>query len=160
MAIVDLGHPAFACHDLDASLDFYAKLGITESFRLLRDDGSVMLVYLQVAEDRFIEVFPGGPSPEERAGKQSFMHICLAVDDLEATVEDLRAKGITIDIEPKMGLDFNMQAWIADPDGNKIELMQYSPESPQVAIANDTSFPSSSTLVKKGDPIDPERTLV
>lgn len=151
MPITDLGHPAFACHDLDASLAFYDKLGIAESFRLLHDDGSVMLVYLHVAGDRFIEVFPGGPSPEERAEKQSFMHICLAVDDLETTVEDLRAKGVTIDIEPKMGLDFNMQAWIADPDGNKIELMQYSEQSPQLAIANGTAFPSSEILVKKGD---------
>lgn len=150
MAIVDLGHPAFACHDLDASLAFYAKLGISESFRLLHDDGSVMLVYLHVAGDRFIELFPGGPSPDERPEKQSFMHVCLAVDDLENTVEDLRSKGITIDIEPKMGLDFNMQAWIADPDGNKIELMQYSPESPQIAIANGTTFPASDTLVEAG----------
>lgn len=149
MAIVEFGHPAFACHDLDASLDFYAKLGINESFRLLHDDGSVMLVYLHIAGDRFLELFPGGPFPEERTGKQSFMHICLAVDDMERTVEDLRRKGVTIDIEPKRGLDFNMQAWITDPDGNKIELMQYSPESPQLAIAHGTAFPSSDTLVKK-----------
>lgn len=149
MPITDLGHPAFACHDIDASLAFYAKLGIEESFRLLHDDGSLMLIYLHIAGDRFIEIFPGGPTPEERNGKQSFMHICLAVDDLEATVEDLRAKGVTIDIEPKMGLDFNMQAWIADPDGNKIELMQYSEKSPQLAIVNGTSFPSSEILVKK-----------
>lgn len=151
MAIADLGHPAFACHDLDASLAFYAKLGIEESFRLLHDDGSLMLVYLHVADDRFIELFPGGPAPEERSDKQSFMHICLAVDDLGRTVEDLRAKGVTIDIEPKMGLDYNMQAWIADPDGNKIELMQYSERSPQLAVANGTPFPSSDILVQKGD---------
>lgn len=151
MAIADLGHPAFACHDLDASLAFYAKLGIEESFRLLHDDGSLMLVYLHVAGDRFIELFPGGPAPEERSDKQSFMHICLAVDDLERTVEDLRANGVTIDIEPKMGLDYNMQAWIADPDGNKIELMQYSERSPQLAVANGTPFPSSHILVQKGD---------
>lgn len=149
MAIIDLAHPAFACFDLDATLAFYDKLGINESFRLMNDDGSVMLVYLHVAGDRFIEVFPNGPSPEERASKQSFMHICLMVDGLEAYVEDIRAKGIPIDVEPKMGLDFNMQAWIADPDGNKIELMEISPRSPQVAIRDNSSFPSSDTLVKK-----------
>jgi lactoylglutathione lyase len=151
MPVVDLGHPAFACHDLDASLEFYAKLGIEESFRLLHDDGSIMLVYLHVGGDRFIEVFPGGPSPEERAGKQSFMHICLAVEGLEALVEELREQGITIDVEPKMGLDFNVQAWISDPDGNKIELMEYSERSPQLSVANGTPFPSSATLVKKVD---------
>ena len=147
--IVDLGHPAFACHDLDASLDFYAKLGIHESFRLMRDDGSLMLIYLHIAGDRFIEVFPNGPSAEEAAGKQSFMHICLAVDDIEAFVEDIRAKGIIIDVEPKMGLDFNVQAWIADTEGNKIELMQYSPKSPQVAIRDGSAFPASGILVPK-----------
>lgn len=146
--IVDLGHPAFACHDLEASLDFYAKLGIHESFRLLREDGSLMLIYLHIADDRFIEVFPNGPSPEERAEKQSFMHICLAVDDIQTYVEEIRNQGIAIDVEPKMGLDFNVQAWIADPDGNKIELMQYSPESPQIAIRNNSAFPSSDILVK------------
>lgn len=151
MAIVDLGHPAFACHDLDTTLDFYAKLGIKESFRLLHLDGSVMLVYLHVGGDRFIEVFPGGPSPEERAGRQSFMHICLAVDDLRTTVEDIRQQGIHIDVEPQMGLDFNLQAWIADPDGNKIELMEYSARSPQLSIAKGTPFPASATLVKKGE---------
>lgn len=146
--IVDLGHPAFACHDLEASLAFYAKLGIHESFRLMREDGSLMLIYLHIAGDRFIEVFPNGPSAAETAGKQSFMHVCLAVDDIVAFVEEIRARGITIDVEPKMGLDFNIQAWIADPDGNKIELMQYSPESPQIAIKNGSAFPSSEILIK------------
>lgn len=149
MAIIDMAHPAFACHDIDASLAFYEKLGISESFRLMHDDGSLMLIYLHVAGDRFIELFPNGPSPEERASKQSFMHICLMAEGLEAYVEDLRAEGITIDIEPKMGLDFNMQAWIADPDGNKIELMEISPKSPQVAIRDGSAFPSSDTLIKK-----------
>lgn len=146
--ITDLGHPAFACHDLDASLAFYAKLGIHESFRLMHDDGSLMLIYLHIAGDRFIEVFPNGPSAEERAGRQSFMHICLAVDDIHAFVDEIRGEGITIDIEPTMGLDFNVQAWITDPDGNKIELMQYSPESPQITIKNGSQFPSSETLIK------------
>lgn len=146
--IVDLGHPAFACYDLEVSLDFYAKLGIHESFQLLRDDGSLILIYLHIADDRFIEVFPNGPSPEERAAKQSFMHMCLAVDDIHAFVEEIRGKGIAIDVEPKMGLDFNVQAWITDPDGNKIELMQYSAKSPQIAIRNDSAFPASKTLIK------------
>lgn len=104
--IVDLGHPAFICEDIDATLDFYAKLGIHESFRLLHDDGSLFLIYLHIAGDRFIEVFPNGPSAAERAGKQSFMHICLAVDDIETFVEDIRARGIMIDVEPENGARF------------------------------------------------------
>ena len=138
MSITDLGHAAYGCHDLDASLRFYELLGLKESFRLNRDDGSVMLVYIHVAGDRFIELFPGGPSAEERAenGNTSYRHLCLLSDDLVADVERLRAKGVTIDVEPKQGLDGNMQAWIKDADGNPIELMQIAAISPQHAVAN------------------------
>jgi lactoylglutathione lyase len=126
----DLAHTAFAARDVDTTLAFYAKLGIEEAFRLNRDDGSLMLVYLHVGGDRFIEVFPGGPAPDPNR-QQSFRHICLRTDDIHADVERIRAAGIPIDVEVKMGLDHNLQAWITDPDGNKIELMQLSEESPQ-----------------------------
>lgn len=132
--ITDLGHTAFAAYDLDRTLDFYASLGIHESFRLHHADGRLMLVYLHIAGDRFIEVFPNGPAPDpDRKG--SFMHICLVCDDIKAEVERLRAAGIAIRIEPKRGLDHNMQAWIDDPDGNAIELMQLVEHSPQRQIA-------------------------
>ena len=132
--ITDLGHPAFLVHDLDRSLAFYARLGLREAFRLHRDDGSLMLVYLHVAEDRFIEVFPGGPPPDpERRG--SFMHLCLLTDDLHATVAQLRQSGVAIEREPSLGFDHNWQAWIRDPDGNQIELMQLAEESPQRQVA-------------------------
>ncbi len=128
--ITDLGHPAFAAHDVDETIGFYKMLGIEEAFRLHHDDGSLMLVYLHVAGDRFIEVFPGGPSPDPDR-TQSFMHICLLTDDLHATVERLRENGVPVDREPAVGLDGNWQAWTRDPDGNEIELMQLSERSPQ-----------------------------
>lgn len=150
MSITDIGHPAYGCHDLKAALDFYALLGITESFRLLKEDGTVRLVYLHVAGDRFIELFPGGPPLHDQASKdrQSYRHLCLVTDDIAGMVEHLRASGVTIDVEPKVGLDHNTQAWIKDPEGNQIELMQLAPESPQRAIADGTAFPSSEILVQ------------
>ena len=91
-----------------------------------------MLMYLHIGGDRFLELFPGGKL-ENIEG--SFMHIFLASDDLVGDVEMLRAKGVKIDIEPKMGLDLNMQAWVSDPDGNAIELMQLSENSPRRQVA-------------------------
>lgn len=132
--ITDLGHPAIAVHDIERSLAFYAKLGIRESFRLNHDDGSLMLIYLHVGGDRFIEIFPHGPEPDAQC-KSSFMHLCLLTDDLHAIIEHLRREGIAIEQEPKVGLDHNWQAWIRDPDGNAIELMQLVEESPQRKIA-------------------------
>jgi catechol 2,3-dioxygenase-like lactoylglutathione lyase family enzyme len=134
--ITDIGHPAFAAHDLDRSLAFYGQLGIHEAFRLNRPDGTLMLVYLHVAGDRFIEIFPGGPEPVvDRPG--SFMHLCLVTDDLHGLVEQLRQAGVTIFREPSLGLDHNWQAWVHDPDGNAIEFMQLSEESPQRQRARD-----------------------
>jgi lactoylglutathione lyase len=128
--ITDIGHPAFAAHDLERSLEFYRLLGIHEAFRLNRPDGRLLLVYLHVAGDRFIEIFPGGPEPVvDRPG--SFMHICLVTDDVHGLVEQLRAAGVDIFREPSLGLDLNWQAWVHDPDGNAIEFMQLSEESPQ-----------------------------
>lgn len=132
--ITDLGHTAFGVHDLDTSLAFYAQLGLDESFRLHHADGSLMLVYLHIAGDRFLELFPNGPEPDGNR-VQSFKHICLVTDDLLGEVERLRAAGVAIDREPKTGLDTNLQAWISDPDGNAIELMQLAESSPQRRIA-------------------------
>lgn len=132
--ITDLGHAAFGCYDLDKSLAFYAQLGIHESFRLHRDDGSLMLIYLHVAGDRFIELFPHGPVPNPEV-KTSYRHLCLVVDDLAAMVEDLKGQGIPMWRELKLGLDGNWQAWILDPDGNQIELMQLSEDGPQRRVA-------------------------
>ena len=128
--ITDLGHPAFAVHDVDGTLRFYGILGIEEAFRLHHDDGSLMLIYLHISGDRFIEIFPGGPPPNPDR-EQSFEHICLLTDNLDAAVEYLRENGAPIDREPIVGLDGNLQAWTRDPDGNEIELMQLSENSPQ-----------------------------
>ena len=94
------------------------------------DDGSLMLVYLHVSNDRFIEVFPGGHDPDP-GREQSFKHICLLTDDIGAAVERLRENNAPIDSEPLLGLDGNLQAWTHDPDGNQIELMQLAEDSPQ-----------------------------
>ena len=128
--IKDLGHPAFAARNVDETLRFYRVLGIEEAFRLHNDDGSLMLVYLHVSGDRFIEIFPGGPAPDPDRN-QSFKHICLLTDDIGRAVERLRENGEPIDSEPLLGLDGNLQAWTHDPDGNQIELMQLAEDSPQ-----------------------------
>ena len=128
--ITDLGHTALAANDVKKTLEFYALLGVREVFRLHHDDGSLMLVYLHIAGDRFIEVFPGGPPPDpDRV--QSFMHVCLLTDDIHAVCEHLRTEGVALDRETVVGVDGNRQAWVKDPDGNAIELMQLSEDSPQ-----------------------------
>jgi lactoylglutathione lyase len=58
------------------------------------------------------------------------------VDDLDAVVDRVTGAGIPLLIEKKTAIDGNRQAWIEDPDGNRIEFMQLSPDSMQMqAIA-------------------------
>ncbi len=138
--ITDLAHTAFRVRDVEASLAFYRLLGLNEAFRLNRDDGTLMLVYIHISGNRFLELFPNGPEPDPDRS-QSFHHICLATDDVRGMVEHLRANGVTIDVEVKEGLDRNLQAWIKDVDGNAIELMQMAPDSPQSLIATTGAAP-------------------
>ena len=125
--ITGLAHACFTVADLDRALVFYRDgLGLKEAFDFVHEDGSRYGVYLHLGGRNFIELFSGDLG--ERAEKQSYKHICLEVDDIETTVAQLRDRGI--EVSPiKMGKDQSYQAWITDPDGNRIELHHYTPES-------------------------------
>lgn len=138
LKIKSLAHAALKVKDLDRSLAFYRDtLGFNEMMRINNEDGSLMLVYLRMTDDQFIEIFPGGEG-EVAPGwnANAINHFCLQVDDMQATAADLTARGIPFLREPKVGLDGNWQCWVSDPDGNRIEFMQMMPGCMQeVAIA-------------------------
>lgn len=125
--ITGIAHACFTVSDLDRALAFYRDaLGLEEAFDFTDDEGRRYGVYLYLGERNFIELFQGDLG--EPAEGQSFRHICLEVDDIEATVKMLRERGV--EVSPiKMGRDHSYQAWITDPDGNRIELHHYTPDS-------------------------------
>jgi lactoylglutathione lyase len=132
--ITQLAHVALKVKDIDKSLDFYVKkLGFPEMFRLQRD-GKLWIVYLRVTDDQYIELFPEGVG-ERAPGRDAtgMNHLCLGVDDIDAVVAEIKKAGIKLTAEKKMGADYNYQAWIEDPDGNRIELMQMMPNAMQLA---------------------------
>jgi lactoylglutathione lyase len=139
--ITALAHVAIKVKDLDRSLDFYVnKLGFPEMMRLKKPDGSpgVWLVYLRITDTQYLELFPDGEG--ERApgwNDTAINHICLGVEDLDVTLRHLEKVGIPL-IRPRtLAVDGNWQAWIEDPDGNRIELMQMMPNCLQLeAIAS------------------------
>ncbi len=49
------------------------------------------------------------------------------MDDFDATLAYLEQVGVPLLLPKKMAVDGNWQAWIEDPDGNRIELMQMMP---------------------------------
>jgi lactoylglutathione lyase len=138
--ITGIGHIAITCQDIDRSLDFYTRiLGLPEAFRMNNDDGSLWMVYLKTGGGGFIELFTNGGNPVDLPQNASgFKHLCLWVDDIEATLHDLQAKGL--DVDPggiRTGRSKCRQYFIADPDGVRIELMQLLPESKQAQALSD-----------------------
>ena len=61
-----------------------------------------------------------------------FRHICIEVSDIKKSRELLIKNGLSPDSEIRRGIDKSYQFWISDPDGNKYELMEYTPVSKQV----------------------------
>lgn len=127
--ITGLAHVCFIVSDLEKSMAFYQDvLGLTPAFDFVNEEGKRYGYYLHLGERTFLELFSGQLA--ERAEGQPFRHICLEVDDIEATAAAIRAKGVEV-TEIKTGKDHSYQAWITDPDGNRIELHHYTPESKQ-----------------------------
>lgn len=134
-----LGHVALKVRDLQASIDFYTKLGFPEFLRLLEDDGSPWIVYMRFDDNLYLELFPGGgeraPDPEETGVN----HLSLTVDDIDAAATHLEAVGIPLS-QPRRdtrGVDNNRGMWIEDPDGNRIEIMEMAPDCIQWAAIRD-----------------------
>jgi catechol 2,3-dioxygenase-like lactoylglutathione lyase family enzyme len=128
--IKGLAHVCLGVADLGAAIGFYRKLGLSEAFEFINDKGVRYGVYLHVGGRNFIELFTRDPKSPAASGEPSFRHICIEVDDVAATVAQLRSAGIQA-TDPKLGSDKSWQAWITDPDGNRIELHGYTPASRQ-----------------------------
>lgn len=130
-----IGHACFVCKDIEASLDFYCnKMGLKLIGIQNNDEGKPWLHYVRIADGVYLELIPDGEGENPNAGwktARGFNHVCIETDNLIEDVETLRSRGVVIDIEPKTAADRNWQAWIIDPDGNKIELMMIDPDSPQ-----------------------------
>jgi lactoylglutathione lyase len=102
-------------------------------FRLDRD-GRLWLLYLRITDDQYLELFPEGEGDRAPgAAAVGYNHMCLAVPDIDRTVEELAAAGVPLYRPKTLGADGNWQTWIEDPDGHRIELMQMMPESRQAA---------------------------
>ena len=129
-AFQSLGHIALKVQNLEASLAFYEALGFTEFLRLLEDDGRPWIAYVRFEDNLYLELFPGGTAPVDPHATGT-NHLCLTVEDIEATARHLAAAGIplTAPLDPaRRGGDRNRGMWIEDPDGTRIEIMEMAPD--------------------------------
>ena len=114
----------------DETVAFYTDvLGFREKARdrIQRPDGTALnLVYLDlggtVVELMAWEGIPVGPEPEKE--HLGYRMIALEVDDMNATAEYLKGKGVDIVWGP-MVRETYARAEISDPNGYRIELRQW-----------------------------------
>ena len=130
-----LGHVALKVKDVDKSLDFYVnKLGFPEMLRLHRDDGRLWLVYLRITDDQYLELFPEAVGDRAPAETPTASTISASPSTTSTpSSRSSRQGGVSLFRPLKEGADYNRQAWVEDPDGNRIELMEMSPRALQFA---------------------------
>lgn len=132
LTIRGLGHVAIRVKNFQRSLQWYIDmLGLEEAFRLYRDDGTLMAIYLYINGDNFIELFEKPDGGEVVVPELGLVHVCLHVENLKQTLDELAARGLKPTGEPRRGRAGALQCWITDPDGNRIELMEMLPDSQQ-----------------------------
>lgn len=138
--IRQLAHINFVTNDLSRIIDFYVnKLGMSVKFTLDNANGEPFGYYFGCGNTTFLEFFDqamaaevwGGNVQELTPGTQ-YRHFCLEVTGLDEYCGTLKSRGVEV-TDIKMGMDNSRQAWVADPDGNQIELMEYGPASLQLA---------------------------
>ena len=126
-----LAHTCFVVADLARTEKFYCEvLGLRLAFEFTDAVGKRTGIYIACGDRSFLEFFRfrGDPQPNNPDG--SFRHICLEVDDLDAMIARLTERHVDV-TGHQLGGDGSWQAWIRDPDGNRIELHQYTPQSKQ-----------------------------
>ena len=112
--------------DLDRSLAFYTAVGY-EIVGSVPDTPLGHLTMLKLPGDKFVTIeLVHGPTQGEASISTGLSHFVIKVEDMDATVTELAARGIDADVpgSPDGSDDFRT-TWVIDPDGNRIELVQW-----------------------------------
>ena len=128
-------HLGLRVTDLDRSLAFYTAVGYAERGRVPETSfGS--LTMLQLPDDPFVslELVHDPARPVTDTGAVN--HLVIQVDDMRATVADLATRGITAEPPTDHG-EGMWTSWLTDPDGYRIELVQWPPGHPAGMTAAD-----------------------
>ena len=125
-------HTMIRVLDLDKSIDFYTRL---LGMKLLRKQdypsGEFTLVFVgygDEADETVIELTHNWGQKEPYALGEGFGHLAIGVPDIYATCERLEADGVKIPRPPgPMKHGGSVIAFVEDPDGYKIELIEKKP---------------------------------
>ncbi len=116
-------HIALKVKDLDASIEFYKKLGMTEVATW--GEGNDRIQMMDIGDGGIFEIFAGGGNESDN-GK--WLHYAFKVDDVEAAYNAAIAAGAKSHIAPKVvPLDSKPEkmtlkiAFVLGPDDEQLE---------------------------------------
>jgi len=132
-------HTMVRVKDLDASMAFFALLGLRETRRTDHEGGRFTLVFMAAPgqEDCPVELTynwdgdDGLPSDSRHFG-----HLAYSVENIYETCQHLQDNGVTINRPPRDG----RMAFVRSPDNISIELLQegeaLAPTEPWASMGN------------------------
>jgi lactoylglutathione lyase len=112
--------------DLDRSLAFYTAIGY-EIVGSVPETPLGHLTMLKLPGDEFVTIeLVHDPTQGEVNVGTGLSHFVIKVESMDATINELAARGIDADepVSPDGSDDFRT-TWVIDPDGNRIELVQW-----------------------------------
>ena len=132
-------HTMVRVKDLDASLAFYALLGLEETRRHVSEKGRFTLVFMAAPgqPDCPVELTYNWDGDDGLPGdSRHFGHLAYAVDNIYDTCARLQAAGVLINRPPRDG----HMAFVRSPDNVSIEILQAGealpPQEPWASMAN------------------------
>ena len=130
-------HTMLRVTDIDASLNFFKLLGLSELRRIDNDQGKFSLIFLAAPGDEDAQVeLTYNWEPENLSGGRNFGHLAYHVEDIYETCQKLMDAGVTINRPPRDG----HMAFVRSPDDISIEILQdggaKSPVEPWKSMPN------------------------
>ncbi len=128
-ASVRLIHTGFVVKDRAAMDKFYKDvLGFHVYWHGGMKNGETDWVDMQVPDgtDWIEYMLNAGPNPDKHT-LGVLNHIALGVPDVRAAANQLEKNGVQLPEQPKIGRDGKWQLNLYDPDGTRVELMEFTP---------------------------------
>lgn len=125
--------------DPERSLAFYAALGY-EVIGSVPGTPVGDLTMIKLPGDAFVTIeLVSGSSASAPGCGDGLSHFVMKVESMDVILAELAAEGIIPDEPPGSpdGSNEFRTAWITDPDGNRIELVQWPPGHPEGITAAD-----------------------
>jgi catechol 2,3-dioxygenase-like lactoylglutathione lyase family enzyme len=121
-----VNHVGMAVQNFDEAFAFYTqKMGFREAFTVRDANGKPTLAYVQANRNTFVEL------QQANANRPPGLnHFGLHVENLKATVATLKERGVKVE-EPRVRPDDSSVANATDPNGIRIEMFEFGPQSPQ-----------------------------